>query len=115
MNADRDPKLMALFAQAETALDNAAFVEDVMRTIDRHRRNTMIMWSVFVIAALACFALFASPVVTAVSMATELLPSSLVSVETDWMQKLLAPINSVAAALALGVLALRKFYRRIFR
>ena len=114
MNTDRDPKLMALFAQAEAELDDNAFANDVMQMIDGQRRRTMLVWSVFMIAVLACFALVATPVVTAVSMATELLPTSLVSVETDWLQKVLAPINSVAAVFALGFLALRKFYRRVF-
>jgi len=114
MNNDRDPNLVALFAQAETEFSDTAFADDVMRMIDSQRRNTMLVWSVFVIAVFACFALVATPVVTALGMATDLLPTSLVSVETDWLQKLLAPINSVAAALALGIFAVLRFYRRVF-
>lgn len=115
MNTDRDSKLMALFAQAETEFNDAAFVADVMRMIDGQRRRTMLVWSVIVVIALASFALVAGPVVAAVTMATELLPTSLVNIETDWLQQILAPINSIAAALALGFLAIRKFYRRLFR
>lgn len=114
MNTGHDPKLMALFDEAETEFDDAAFAEDVMRVIDGQRRKTMLVWSAVMIVAIACLALAASPVVTALGMATELLPTSLVSIESDWLQKLLAPINSVAAALALGILAIRKFVRRIF-
>lgn len=115
MTTERDPQLMALFAQAERRLDDVAFAEDVMRMIDRQRRRTMLLWSAVMLAAIACIALLAAPVITAFTMATELLPASLVSIETGWLQQLLAPINSVAAALALGILVLRKFYRRLFR
>jgi hypothetical protein len=114
MNTGHDPKLMALFEEAEAEFDDAAFAEDIMRVIDGQRRRTILMWSTAMLAAIACLALVASPVVTALSMATELLPASLVSIESDWLQKLLAPINSIAAALALSILALRKFIRWIF-
>ena len=115
MNTGYDPKLMALFEEAETEFDDAAFAEDIMRVIDGQRRKTMLLWSAVMLVAIACLSLVASPVVTALGMATELLPTSLVSIESDWLQKLLAPINSVAAALALGALAIRSFYRRVFR
>lgn len=114
MNTGHDPKLMALFDEAETEFDDAAFAENIMRVIDGQRRKTMLVWSAVMLVAIACLALVASPVVTALGMATELLPTSLVSIESDWLQKLLAPINSVAAALALGILAIRRFIRKIF-
>jgi hypothetical protein len=114
MNTGHDPKLMALFEEAETKFDDAAFAEDIMRIIDGQRRKTMLVWSAAMLAGIACLSLVASPVVTALGMATELLPTSLVNIESDWLQKLLAPINSIAAALALGILAIRKFIRRIF-
>lgn len=114
MNTGHDPKLMALFEEAETEFDDAVFAEDVLRTIDGQRRKTMLVWSAVMLVTIACLSLVASPVVTALGMATELLPTALVSIESDWLQKLLAPINSVAAVLALGILAIRKFIRRIF-
>lgn len=114
MNTGHDPKLMALFEEAETEFDDVAFTEEIMRVIDGQRRKTMLVWSAVMLVAIACLALVASPVVTALGMATELLPTSLVSIESDWLQKLLAPINSIAAALALGILAIRWFIRRIF-
>ena len=48
----------------------------------------------------AVLALLAAPVFEAMSMATRLLPVSLVEIETDWLRQLLAPMNSVAAAIA---------------
>ena len=115
MSNERDPKLMALFSQAEADLDDAEFAHDVMRSIDGERRKTMLIWSAFIVVAIACLALLAAPALTAVKMATSFLPRSLVSIEADWLQQLLAPVNSVAAAIALGFLVLRKLYRRLFR
>jgi hypothetical protein len=67
------------------------------------------------IIAIAGLSFLAPPVIEAISMASSLLPVSLVEIETQWLQQLLAPINSVAAAVAMGALGIRKFYRRIFR
>lgn len=115
MTTERDPQLLALFARAEEELDDPGFRLELMRSIDRERRRTLIVWAVSIAAAILGIALLAAPVVAAVKMATSLLPVSLVSIEADWLQQLLAPINSVAAAIALGFLALRKVYRRLFR
>ncbi len=114
MNNDRDPNIVALFAEAEAELNDSAFAGDVMQMIDDQRRNTMLVWSALVLAVLACFALVATPVMMALGMATELLPTSLITLESDWLQELLAPVNSVAAALAFGIFMLLRFYRRLF-
>ena len=115
MNTDYDPQLKALFQHAVTEHDRDEFVRRVMARIDSDRRRTVVLWSFAGIGALVIVALLASPLVTALSLASQFLPTALVEIETDWLQQLLSPINSVAAAIALGALALRRFYRRIFR
>jgi hypothetical protein len=110
-----DPDLQALFSQARQSFERDAFVRDVMARIDRERRRTLVLWAGLAVAVFAVLALLAAPVFEAVSMATRLLPVSLVEIETDWLRQLLAPMNSVAAAIAVGVLLVRKFFRRIFR
>ncbi len=84
MSTERDPQLMALFAEAETELDDPGFRHELMQSIGRERRKTLIVWTAFVAVALVCVALFAAPFVAAAKMATALLPSSLVSIEADW-------------------------------
>ena len=110
-----DPRLQALFAKAEQAFDGEAFVRDVMARIDRGRHRLLLAWAGVSILAIGGLSLLAPPVIEAIAMASSLLPVSLVEIETEWLQQLLAPINSVAAAIALGALGIRKFYRRIFR
>jgi hypothetical protein len=115
MSTEYDPKLQALFEQAEQGFDRDAFTREVMARIDRGRRGIVLLWSVLGILAIAIVALVAAPLTTAVSFASQLLPASLVEIETGLLQKLLSPVNSVAAAIAVGALALRRFYRWIFR
>ena len=115
MSIDHDPQLLALFSEAEQSFDREAFTRGVMHRIDRSRRLTVMLWSLAGIIAIACLALLAAPLTTAVGFASSLLPVELVDIETAWLQQLLSPINSVAAAIAVGALLLHRFYRRIFR
>lgn len=112
---DRDQDLITLFAQAEQEFDNDAFVANVMSQIDRERRKTLIIWTALSLFIIACIAAFATPVIAAVNMATQLLPVSLVDVQADWVRQLISPVNSVAAALALVLLGVIRFFRRVFR
>ena len=109
-----DPRLQALFAQAEQSLDREVFLRDVMARIDRGRRRVLLAWAGLAIVAILGLAFLALPLIEAVKMASSLLPVSLVDIETRWLQLLLAPINSVAAGIALGALGIRKFFRWIF-
>jgi len=63
---------------------------------------------------IAGLATLAAPVIDTLRIANQILPASLVQIETDWVRQVLSPVNSVAAAIALGALALRRFYRWIF-
>ena len=108
-----DPRIQTLFAQAEQIFDRDAFLRRVMRRIDRERRRSLLVWAALSIVMIAGLALLAPPVVTALEMATKLLPVSLVDIETKWLQLLLAPINTVAAAIAIGALAIFTFFRKI--
>ncbi len=112
MSTERDPQLQALFARAERQFDDDAFTRKLIATINRERRRTVLVWSVIAVIIALVLAVLAAPVFTALSMATQLLPASVVEIETDWLGQLLSPINSVAAIIALGILGIRKFYKR---
>jgi len=115
MTTSRDPNLQNLFAQAEQDFRSDSFADDVLQQINRERHKTLLVWSALSVLALTCLALLASPVFTAIGMATQLLPVSLVEIEAEWLRLLLSPVNSVAAAIALTALGIRKFFRWIFR
>lgn len=112
MNNDYDPRLQALFAKVQQAFDHDAFTRAVLEHIDRERRRAMLAWSAFGLVGVIVLALLAKPVFAALTMATQLLPVSLVDIETVWLRQLVSPINSVAAVIALGALGIRKFFRR---
>jgi len=112
---DRDPNLIALFAQAEQQFDNDDFVAGLLGQIDRERRRVLLIWIVLGLFVIACVAVFAVPVITAVGLVTQFLPVSLLEIQTDWVRQLVSPVNSVAAAVALTLLGIVWFFRRIFR
>jgi hypothetical protein len=111
----RDPNLQKLFAQADQDFRDDSFAADVLRQIDRERRRMLLVWFALIVLTLICFVFLASPVLAAFSMATRALPIPLLEIETEWLRLLLSPINSVAAAIAVAALGLRKFFRRIFQ
>ena len=115
MTSARDDRLQALFSAAEQELDASTFRSDVMTRIDAQRRRTLLAWSLLSLLAIIVLVAAASPVIEALRLANQLLPASLVDIETDWLRQVASPVNSIAAAIALGALALQKFYRRIFR
>ena len=115
MNAEFDPRLQALFDQAQQPFDGDRFLADIMRRIDQQRHRVMLGWAAVGLVILIAFALVASPIFATVELVSQFLPASLVEFETEWLQMLLSPINSVAAALAVGGLLIAKFFRWIFR
>lgn len=115
MTTGRDPRLQALFAAAEQEFDTSAFRSEVMARIDGQRRRTVILWSLLSLIAIAALIMLSAPVIEALKIADQVLPVSLVDIETDWVRQVASPVNSVAAAIALGAVAVHRFYRRIFR
>lgn len=115
MSTEYDPRLQALFEQAGKDFDHDAFARGVMRRIDRARRTAMIAWSSVGVVLLVCAAFLAPLLLDALGFVSQFLPVTLVEMEAGLLQQLLSPINSVAAAIAIGALALCRFYRRIFR
>ena len=114
MTTARDPTLQKLFALAAQVFQADVFAGDVVRQIDGERHRMLLVWFALIVVALMCLAFLASPVLAALGMATKALPVPLLEIETEWLRLLLSPINSVAAAIAVAALGLRKFFRRIF-
>ena len=115
MSAEFDPRLQALFDQAEQPFDGERFLGDIMRKVDKQRHRAILLWSLFGLVVLIGFAFVASPVFAAVDFVSQFLPTSLVDVETEWLQMLLSPVNSIAAAIAVGGLLIVKFFRWVLR
>ncbi|MDJ0904936.1 MAG: hypothetical protein QNI96_02850 [Woeseiaceae bacterium] len=115
MTDDRDPGLQALFDAAPRAAGNSDFVARVMADIDSMRRRTVAGWAVAILVLAPVAWWLSAPVMGAVNLATRLMPESLVTIESAWMEQLLAPINSFAGAAGMIFLGVWWFYRKIFR
>lgn len=115
MTNEYDPRLQALFAQAEQVFDRESFAKDVMAHIDRDRRRAIALWGIIGAVVVIGLALLAPILVSTFSLVSGLLPTELVQIETTWLRQLASPVNSIAAAVAVGGIALRKFYLFIFR
>ena len=115
MSTELDPRLQALFDEAEQPFDGERFLAEIMGRVDRQRRRTMLGWSIVGLVVLIAFSVVASPVLAAVNFVSQFLPMSLVEIETEWLQMLLSPVNSIAAAIAVGGLLIVKFFRWILR
>ena len=84
MTTEFDPRLQALFDQAEQPFDGERFLGDIMRKVDRQRHRTMMAWSLIGLVALIGFAFVASPLFTAVDLVSQFLPMSLVEIATEY-------------------------------
>lgn len=115
MTSGRDVRLQALFSEAEQALDATAFQAELMARIDRQRRRAVIVWSILSLVAVAVLAALAPPIVETIRIANQVLPVSLVEIETGWLRQVVSPINSIAATIAIGAVVIHRFFRRILR
>ena len=109
-----DPGLQAMFDAAREETADEAFVALVMADIDKVQQRTVISWVVggLLLAPVAWW--LSTPLLSAIDLATQLLPDSLIAVEGQWMAQLLAPVNGVSGIVGLTFLIGWRFYRKIF-
>lgn len=115
MTHDQDPALKALFIKAARINREEAFIDQVMTQVDRLRRKASIGWLVAGLLLVALAWWLSRPVIDATALLTQLLPVSLVELENQLLAQLLAPLNSIAGAIALLFLLLCFAYKKLFR
>ena len=81
MTSDRDPTLQSLFDSARADLAGDAFVADVMARIDAARRKSILGWAFFAFVLAGVAWVVTAPVVEAVGLMSQLLPTSLIELE----------------------------------
>lgn len=114
MTDDRDPVLQALFADAERTLADAAFTAGVMSRIDRQRRWTQAARVAVGLALALCAWLIAPTLQAFAHLAAHAVTLPLVPLDDPLLAWMLAPVNSVAGAGALGLAGIWRFCRSIF-
>lgn len=115
MTTDRDSAVQALFDVAKHDLAEEPFVTRIMSQVDSLRRRSVIVWLGVGLVLVTCAWLLAAPVQDAVQLLTQALSMSLFDAGDRWLANLMAPINSVAGLVGLGVLALMAAFRKIFQ
>ena len=113
MTDARDPGLQAMFDRARGDTANEAFVARVMADVEKGQSRTVISWVVagLLLAPVAWW--LSTPLLSAVDLATQLLPDTLIEVEEQWLAQLFAPVNSVAGIAGLSFLVVWALYRKI--
>lgn len=114
MNSERDPQLEALFADADDVPAEETFTTSVMHRIDRMRHTTLFGWACLALVLLVCLWFVAEPAMRAIDLIVRFLPQSWFAIENRAAAVLLSPINSVGAVVAIVVLGLYRFFRKLF-
>ena len=109
MTDDRNPGLQALFDAARPADADSALVERVMAEIERDRRRTVLGWVAAGLLLVPVGWWLSGPATRIVSLAAQLMPRSLIEVETAWLAALTAPINSVSFLVGMAFLVAWRF------
>ncbi|MDH3433192.1 MAG: hypothetical protein OEM60_05010 [Gammaproteobacteria bacterium] len=115
MSTDRDPVLQSLFVIARQDCTEDEFTKQVTSRIDNLRRRALIGWIAAGLVSAALAVLLTEPVLYTVNLATQILPRSLLDVDDHILARVLAPMNSIAGLVALGLLGLRLAWKKIFR
>ena len=109
---ERDPLLLDLFHLANQDLPDDEF----MSRIDALRHRAIFAWAATGLALAIAAWLLTPTVVGAVDLLSQTLPQSLVEIDEPaaLIGQVLAPVNSIAAAIAITVLVIAFAYRKIF-
>ena len=113
MNDERDPQLESLFTAAEQDFADDVFANEVSARIDDRRRRLVFGRVAVIVALVALEVLLESPVQQYLGAAANVLGTTLIPIEGEWLDFLLAPINSVAGLIGALLLGLSYLYRRI--
>ena len=85
----------------------------MLAEIEKDRRRTVYGWAIagLLLAPVAWW--LTGPIISLMNLAAELLPDSLIEVETAWLAQLTAPINSVAGVAGLVFLVAFRFFWKL--
>lgn len=115
MSDDRDPFLESLFAQTSVELNEDNFIERVMATVEKRRRNILIGRIGFVVLLVVLDLLLSAPLQNSVGAVTQALSTSLLDISNEWLAVIVAPLNSIAGIIGMLLLGLHTIYRKMVR
>ena len=108
MNEERDPLLERLISNSHVGTDGEAFVAAVMERADKLRRRRLMITIVLSIAAGFGIAFSVAPLADVV---LQFLLQPIVRFDAGLAAHILGPVNSIAGAIVLALLAGHRLYR----
>lgn len=113
MSDERDPLLETLFAEADRELDGGMFLAAVQARADALRRRRLAVVLVSCLAAAPALWLVGASLQQVLGALGELVSHPIADTESLLGAPMLSPLNSVGAAVALSLLALRALFKRL--
>ena len=115
MNDERDPVLESLFVQAERELVDDTYTADVMAMVEKRRRNVTIGRLAIVVVIITFELLLSAPLQNSVGVLTQVLSTTLIELENEWVASAVGPLNSIAGLIGMTFLGVHFLYRKIVR
>ena len=115
MNDDRDPYLESMFAQRKLDIVEGQFTNDVMRLVERRRRNVIAGRVLFIALIVVFEALLSAPLGDSLGAITQTLGMAIVPLQGGWTELLFGPLNSIAGILGVLLIGMQFLYRRLVR
>ena len=114
MSVERHPELERLFAEASRDLADEAFIAGVMAAAARRRKQRRIVMLAAGLVAIAAIWLVSAPLDGLIQRLADLMWRPLTDVDGGFVAPILGPVNTVAGALVLALVALRVVLRKLF-
>jgi len=114
MSDERDPLLLALFADSQSVTPDYEFTKQVMGKTYALRQKLIVIAVVSSVLLALYTAVFGVPLQSFALLLAQFLSTSLVDIGENWLALIVSPLNSVAGLLALlfkGFLTLQKRLR----
>lgn len=113
MTDDRDPRLQALFADAQTELDGEEFVSRVIKKTRKPKQLVIAGLATVALVMVAAAWLFSLPFLGISEVVATALTTTLIDLGEGWLAWVLLPINNIASVVALCIKALRMIHNKV--
>ena len=115
MTDERDPRLEAVFAEAQLDAPNGEFADKVMADVESRRRNIFMTRVALILMIVALEVLLNAPIQGTIGAAINALGTPIIEIANPWMSMVLAPVNSAAGVVGAILLGLHFLYRKVLR
>ncbi len=110
---NRDPVLEALFDTAKQELRDDTFTEAVERRIGSRGKRVMAGRVAVLFMLIALEVLLESPLQHSLGVAADVMSTTLIPLESEWLAFVLSPMNSIAGLIGLLLIGTQRLYRKI--